>query len=750
MGMLDGIRVIDLGQYVSGPLAAMILADQGADVIHVDPPGGPRLITGANATWNRNKRTIEIDLKSTDGLATVRGLIGASDVLIENFRPGVMDRLGIGPGAMLPANPTLVYCSLPGFAPQDQRAAMPAWEGAVSAATALYRRSVYDKQGGPPVYTAEPVASSFGAFVAVTAIGAALHARERDGAGQHLQIPLFDAMYQAIGFVGLRIAKSGKGVHAVPAWDGQYRCGDGRWIHLVGTTQSRGERFTDALGLPDWRDAGLIDQERLLREPSLNEELARRLKALFATRTASEWEELLGQINFPAAACRTTAEWHEHEHARAAGLVASIDDDARGPMLQPGPAITTADERPPIRARTRLNDARDAWPTRGAPAGTPVRETRARAPFEGIRVLDLCIVLAGPVCARTLAEMGADVIKIDDPRRERNSYHLDINRGKRSILLDLRTEGGMSVFWQLVDAADVIVQNFRSGAVERLGIDYESVRRRKPDIVYGSITAYGDEGPWASRGGYEETVQAITGMQVRFGGAERPALLPYAVNDYGTGLLAAHGIALALWHRQRTGEGRHVKAALARTAGMIQSWRVLSPSDEDVDEHGGQSSRGAGPLQRLYRASDGWVFVGGGHAAAARLHRIPGLEDAASLDAESLERRLEARFADVSADEWVEALRGLGFGAHRALRVSQAMSDPIAVARGLGLTREHAGHGAVRHNGPGQWFSASETVAGRPTPIPGADAASVLGDIGRAGDLDSLVASGAVTLPDRA
>ncbi|TAK63924.1 MAG: hypothetical protein EPO22_06230, partial [Dehalococcoidia bacterium] len=192
-----------------------------------------------------------------------------------------------------------------------------------------------------------------------------------------------------------------------------------------------------------------------------------------------------------------------------------------------------------------------------------------------------------------------------------------------------------------------------------------------------------------------------------------------------------------------TGEGAHVKAALARTAGMIQSWRI---GDAAAGEHGGQSSRGAGELQRLYRASDGWFFLGGSSGSATLLERIPGLEGAAALDAASLERRLEARFAEMSADEWVEALRGLGFGAQRALRVSQAMSDAVAVARGLSVTREHAGHGVVRHNGPGQWFASSETAPGRPTPIPGADAASVLADIGRAGELDALVASGAVIL----
>ncbi len=744
MALLDGVRVIDFGQYIAGPLAAMMLADQGADVVRIDPPGGPRFAHPANATWNRGKRSITLDLKTAAGFDAARAWIAASDVLIENFRLGAMDRLGLGAGAMLAAHPRLLYCSLPGFAADDPRASMPAWEGVVAAATATYRRSAYGTRGGPPVYTHEPVASSFAAFNAVTAIAAALHARDRDGAGQHIRAPLFDAMYQAIGFVGLRIEKSGAGVHAVPAWDGQYRCADGRWLHIVGTTQARGERFVDALGLPRWRDDGMIDQERLLREPELNAELTRRLGALFATRSAAEWEDTLGAINFPAAACRTTNEWLAHDHARSSGIIARVDDPEGGAMLQPGRAVAVAGDASPIRPRSLA----------GAVAPAPARPARPAAgaaprpaPLDGVRVLDLCIVLAGPVCARTLAEMGADVIKVDDPHRERNGYHLDINRGKRSIMLDLRTPAGRDVFWQLAGTADVVVQNFRNGVVERLGIGYEQVRARRPGIVYGSITAYGDEGPWASRGGYEETVQALTGMQVRFGGAEHPALLPFAVNDYGTGLLAAYGIAAALWRRRATGEGAHVKTALARTAGMLQSWRMLSPGGDAIAEHGGQESRGASPFQRMYNASDGWFFLGGGADAARRIARVPGLEAAPALDAAEVERLLEARFREMSVDEWVEALRDLGFGAHRVNRVSQAMADPVAVAHGLSLAREHDGHGPVRHNGPAQWFSSCATMPGRPTPRMGADAASVLADIGRAGALDALIAAGAVRLP---
>ena len=138
-GVLEGVRVIDFGQYIAGPMAAMLLGDQGADVIRVDPPGGPRWKTPANATWNRNKRSIVLDLKSDRDREIARQLIAGADVVIENFRPGVMDRLGLGAAAMTAGNPRLIYCSLPGFGADDPRAAVPAWEGVLGAATKVCR-----------------------------------------------------------------------------------------------------------------------------------------------------------------------------------------------------------------------------------------------------------------------------------------------------------------------------------------------------------------------------------------------------------------------------------------------------------------------------------------------------------------------------------------------------------------------------------------------------------------------------------
>ena len=257
-----------------------------------------------------------------------------------------------------------------------------------------------------------------------------------------------------------------------------------------------------------------------------------------------------------------------------------------------------------------------------------------RSALDGVRVLDLCIILAGPTCGRTLAEFGADVIKIDNPSR--GGYvqsHNDVNRGKRSILLDLKSAEGRDIFWQLVDTADVVAQNYRAGKLEKLGLGYEQVRQRKPDIIYASLNAYGHLGPWASRPGHEQFAQATTGMQRRFGGDGRPMLQPNPVNDYGTGFMGAYAVALALLHRQRTGEGQHVDSALAYTAMTLQSPFMQLYAGKRWDEPRGQETLGSGPLHRAYQARDGWFFLG------ARAGDVPRLASAGWFLRNRLTRR---------------------------------------------------------------------------------------------------------------
>src|ERR1700722_18361921 len=187
---LAGLRVIDFGQWLAGPLVAAWLADAGADVVRVDPPGGPRWAHPANAMLQRGKRSIVLDLHTQDGQDVARQLVERADVLVENFRPGVMTRRGLGAADMLAANPRLLYCSLPGFGADAPRAEVPGWEGVVSAAAGLYLYpgcSPMDYIGdrtGEPIYSALPVASSYAAIVAAHSGAAGLVARESTGVGQ--------------------------------------------------------------------------------------------------------------------------------------------------------------------------------------------------------------------------------------------------------------------------------------------------------------------------------------------------------------------------------------------------------------------------------------------------------------------------------------------------------------------------------------------------------------------------------------
>lgn len=748
---LDGIRVIDFGQYIAGPLCGMLLADQGADVIRVDPPGGPVWDTPGNATWNRGKRSISLDLKQSADLDTARRLIASADVVIENFRPGVMDRLGLGSDAALAGNPQLIYCALPGFASDDPRAGVRAFEGVVGAATATFRP--FEGKTERPIYTAVPIPSVYAAFQAAVSITMALNARQRDGLGQRIEVPLFNSMFPSIGSRGLHVHDP---ANAIPSrsgiWGGNFECSDGRWVQYGSGNQNFRE-FVEAAGIEDWDREGLTDIERILNDPALMEKHRQRAAELFKTRTAQEWEDLVAEAGSECAVCRTSEEWFDHPHARASNMVIEVDDPVYGRMLQPG--INARLSRTPggVRGPAPRPDQHRVevlaeLETQARPTPSADLVSTMRTALHGVRVLDLCIILAGPTCGRTLAEFGADVIKIDNPVRGGFvQSHNDVNRAKRSILLDLKSDEGRDIFWQLVDTADVVAQNYRAGKLEKLGLGYEEVRKRKPDIIYASLNAYGHLGPWATRPGHEQFAQATTGMQRRFGGDGRPVVQPNPVNDYGTGFMGAYSVALALLHRQRTGEGQHVDSALAYTAMTLQSPYMQRYEGKQWDETRGQGALGTGALHRAYQAQDGWFFLGGRADDVARLASVGGLSDIASLSGADLERALEQQFRSQTVDHWVAACTAAGLGAHRCiLDLPELLSDPWVVAHELSATREHDDIGLVTTCGPAPVLSRTPVDIGRPAPKPGSDAVEILAEIGLEGRIDDLVASGVIRL----
>ena len=223
--------------------------------------------------------------------------------------------------------------------------------------------------------------------------------------------------------------------------------------------------------------------------------------------------------------------------------------------------------------------------------------------LDGIRVLDLCIILAGPTCGRTLAEYGAEVIKIDPEHRlPALTPWLDVGRGKRSISLNITRKSGLEAFLALADTADVVLQGFRKGVAERLGIGYEQLSARNPGIVYASINAFGQDGPWAQRPGFDQNAQAATGMQLRNGGPDgEPGPPPYTFNDYGTGIMAAYGVMLALLERERSGRGQKIDTSLAYTASTFSSAYMVDFEGFESNEISGPAAKGTSPLSRLYQ-----------------------------------------------------------------------------------------------------------------------------------------------------
>ncbi len=731
-GVLEGVRVVDFGQYIAGPMAAMLLGDQGADVIRVDPPGGPRWDTPANATWNRNKRSLVLDLENAAERETARRLVASADVVIENFRPGVMERLGLGPAAMTDACPRLIYCSLPGFGADDPRAQVRAWEGVLGAATGAYR-----SHRGRPVYTVIPYASAYGAFLCAVSVAMALNARSRSGLGQRIEIPLFDATFTVIGARGLLV--NGK-PEPEPEfnWSRQLPCKDGRWLMYVANNK-KFEAFIRFIGMDRWRDAGLPPDQ-----------LARKFDEVMRTRTAQEWEDLIAEIGSEGVICHSSAEWLQHPQALQSQIIADYDDPELGRFRGPGINVRLSRTPGSVRSPRPRTDAHrseilnelEAIERAPKAKATPGNEVLASA-LQGVKVVDLCIVLAGPTCGRTLAEFGADVIRIDSPHVPKVLRHNDINRGKRSILLDLKTREGLEIFWKLVDRADVVLQNFRGGVAERLGIDYERVRARRPDIVYGSMNTFGHLGPYAARPGHEQIGQAVSGMQVRYGSA-KPATAPFAANDYGTGLMACYAVALALLHRRRTGEGQFVDSALAYTATMLQSALLQDYAGKRWDEPHGQEATGSGPLNRFYQAADGWLFLA---AREGELARCEQLADLASAHGTQLEQALVTRMSERSVADWVALLTAAGIGAHRVVpSLVELMTDPLVQSRGLAVTRDHEGFGPITTTAPGMKLSRTPVTIGRPAPRPGSDAASVLAEIGLEGELDRLVREGVMAV----
>ncbi|HEY3673167.1 MAG TPA: CoA transferase [Acidimicrobiia bacterium] len=797
--VLEGIRVLDLSSGIAGPVAGMLLADHGADVVKVEPPGGVRFRGSAGyATWLRGRRSAVLDLHDAEDCEVFHALARDADVVLETFSPGVTARLGIDADRLCAANPRLVYTSVTAYGSRTSFRDRPGYDALVAARcgtlheqrghvggamTHMNREEPYlpdleipegMEPGSPrdgPIFTYTPWLSFYAALNATLGISAALFAREHTGRGQHVETSLLQSAFLATASKWIRAEDSDSRrfrtwVYDRRATKGMFECSDGRWIQQWVPNPAFVLSSADGETLALRRD---VDRQR--DDPERIDSDLENLIVLahyFPLMTAAvrrfpsdEWTTIGARAGVPLQPVRTAEEALVDPALEADGAVVDVAHPEHGTLRQMG--ILYGLSETPGRVQRGVPalgehtaEVRAEAASRG-PAATrhdedDVEQRSRRAPLDGITVIDLGFAVAGPYGTQLLADLGADVIKVNatrDPFWHQNHIAYGANRGKRSIGIDLKTAEGLSVLHRLVERADVVHSNMRRDALHRLGVDEASLRQINPDLIYVHTRGF-DRGPRSDSPGNDQTGCSLAGVTYEDGGCHdggRPFWGLTSLGDTGNGFLSAIGLVQALYHRARTGTPQAVDTSILNAGMLCASMASLRPDGTPLPRPQLDAMQlGLSGRYALYETRDGWICLAA--ISAGEQHALASVVgvDALAADPE-LRAQLEPWFASRTAGEAFAALDGGGVPCEIAdgdfgVRVHD---DPEMQELGLVVKQQHPKLGRYEQFGVTIDFSDTPQRIFGPPPVVGQHTREIMREYGYDdADVDKLVESNAV------
>ncbi|HXQ47748.1 MAG TPA: CoA transferase [Caulobacteraceae bacterium] len=768
-GPVSGMRVLDLSNDMVGAVCTMLLADYGAEVVVVEPTAGCLVRrSGGGITWQRGKRSLVADLGDHDEVALLRCLAESADVVIAGpapLPPGA-DRLGYD--SLAAANPAVVYCKLSAYGPREPDDGRNTHDFLAAARLGVMSQMSGHRDG--PIAPGSPALAYSTALMATVGILAAVRARLLTGEGDLVETSHED------GFLAQRTMawKSERGQAFIVAKSRagdldtgrlrlllrMFECADGKRVQIHTGGVGAFGRAVEVLGI-----AGRISRAAGRHEmatPLTDEDLAvmSEIPAILRTRTAEEWCRRFWESEVACLPVLAPGVAFNDPQVRHAGLMRTIRDPELGEIEVVGPPAIFARTPGAIRGPApRLGEDGDAlrrqgWASPGLGAG---REQRPlEHPLDGVRVIECSSYFASPYGSRLLASLGADVIKVEpvsgDVFRSMTDPFEGANWGKRGVALDLKAPECRPIIASLVASADVVQTNMRPGAAERLGIDYEAVRKANPSVIYHFAPGYGSTGPKSNLQAFAPLMSGFTGQLTLFGGPGNPPHMGFGNEDYFSGEFAAVSILLALLHRERSGEGQYVEAPLLHSSLLVTSeWFLKDGAPQTRLAQLDRQQTGFGPCHRVYQALDGWLAVACTEETERRVLVATVLGQRPAPDQpEALAEALCDEFFLQPVADWVDRLRAAMVPCVKIFEgdyYADYLGEEALLRSGRVFEFEHRTAGKVR--GPDLMFRARrfKGVPGHPAPALGADSREVLASLGFADKTNDLIRRGLVIGP---